>query len=211
MKLPYETQEKIRKKYQGLEHLMNERIRRMWAASEALSFGNGGIACVSRATGINPNTISKGIRELIDPRQQAECDRVRKSGAGAKKLTEIYPDIEKAIGDIVDSDTRGDPESPLKWTTKSVAHIARELKQQGYEISGMSVWSLLRNMGYSLRAVAKEDEGAQHPDRNAQFEHINDRARQMTKAGQPVISIDTKKKEGYRELCEKRRRMASER
>lgn len=195
MKITFETQDTIQKKFEGLDHLMTERMRRMWAATEALALGKGGISCVARATGLNPNTISKGIKELQDPSIQAEWDQVRRAGAGRKCLGEIYPDIEDVIEKIVEVDTRGDPESPLKWTTKSVANIANELAKLGYEISGMSVWHLLRKMGYSLRAVAKEDEGTQHPDRNAQFEHINARVFEMGENGQPVISVDTKKKE----------------
>lgn len=194
-KIPLEIQEAIAKKFEDLAHVLNERSRRLWAATEANALGPGGIACVARATGLNANTIAKGIKELEDPGIQAEYDQIRHPGRGRKPLEEIYPDINDAIEKLVESDTRGDPESPLKWTTKSVARLTKELRKQGYKVCPMSVWRLLKKLGYNLRAISKENEGKQHPDRNAQFEHINRRILEMGEKGQPVISVDAKNKE----------------
>ena len=167
---------------------------RRWAAAEALSLGRGGTAAVARATGIAESTIRRGRRELASG-ERLEAGRVRRRGAGRKPLTETDPTLLKDLERLVDDSSRGDPEAPLRWTAKSLRNLACELRGQGHEISAASVAPLLRRLGYSLQANAKTREGAKHPDRDAQFQHINETVKAAIAAGQPVISVDTKKKE----------------
>jgi DDE family transposase len=183
----------IAQRWELLSPHLDERQRRLWAGTEARSMGRGGIAAVSRATGMSRSTLQDAVGE-IDAGPEV-TDRVRRPGAGRKKLIDVDPGLLLALDDLVDPTARGDPMSPLRWTAKSVRTLARELTGQGHPVSPSKVGQLLAQLGYSLQAPAKEVEGAQHPDRNAQFEHINEQAQLHLDAGQPVISIDTKKKE----------------
>jgi len=181
-------------KFQMLAGQLDERGMRLWAAAEARACGWGGTSAVSRATGIARSTISRG-REELERGETLEAGRVRRPGAGRKPLTEtdltLLADLERLIG----PEARGDPEMPLRWTAKSLRTLARELREMGHEISARSVAPLLRELGYSLQSNRKAKEGRQHPDRDAQFRHINEWVSAAIAAGQPAISIDTKKKE----------------
>jgi len=181
-------------KYRLLAGVLDERGMRRWAAAEALCVGRGGTAAVSRATGIAESTIRRGRAELACE-ERLGPGRVRRPGAGRKALTETDPALLGALERLVDESSRGDPEAPLRWTAKSLRTIAAELRGQGHEISASSVAPLLRRLGYSLQANQKVREGARHPDRDAQFHHINETVGTAITAGEPVISVDTKKKE----------------
>jgi hypothetical protein len=181
-------------KYRLLVGGLDERGIRRWAAAEALSLGRGGTAAVSRATGIAESTIRRGRADLADE-EQLEPGRVRRPGAGRKPLTETYPTLLSDLERLVDESSRGDPEAPLRWTARSLRNLASELRSQGHRISAASVAPLLRGLGYSLQANAKTREGANHPDRDAQFRHINETVKAAIAVGQPTISVDTKKKE----------------
>ena len=152
---------------------MDERHRRLWAGTEARALGRSGIAVVARATGLARNTIVRGLAELAQKRPLS-ADRVRRPGAGRKRMTFLVPGLTTALEDLVEPVTRGDPESPLRWTSKSTRHLARELNGQGFAVSHTLVAGLLHDLEYSLQANRKTLEGAGHPDRNAQFEHINE-------------------------------------
>jgi hypothetical protein len=186
--------ESIREKYIAIISDLDERGRRRWAAAEARSLGWGGITTVSAATGISDRTIRTGIRELDDP-NAATVDRQRRLGGGRRRREDEQPELIAALERLVESTTRGDPMSPLRWTCKSTRSLAKELDRQGFEVSSTKVGSLLRAQGYSLQANQKTVEGKQHPDRDAQFRHISKRVRAFQQTDQPVISIDTKKKE----------------
>lgn len=189
------TIREIREKFDVLRPLLDERLRRVWAASEARSLGTGGITIVSKATRLSRTTVSAGIRELEDGIAPEELPRLRRPGAGRKRLEDEHPDLLVALELLVDPLTRGDPESPLRWTAKSTRKLASELRDLGYKVSPQKVNTLLRKLGYSLQANRKTREGTSHPDRNAQFEHISRKTRDFLARGQPVISVDTKKKE----------------
>ena len=184
----------IGERYRALAGEFDERRRRLWAAAEARSHGRGGIAAVARATGIAENTVRAGLREL-ESGQKLEPGRVRRPGGGRKPLRETDPRLSDDLERLVDSDSRGDPEQPLRWTAKSVRKLAEGLRELGHEVSHMTVARLLRSLGYSLQANAKLREGASDPDRDEQFRHINEQVKAAQDAGQPVISVDTKKKE----------------
>jgi hypothetical protein len=190
--------EVIETKYRSLVPLMDERMRRQWAAAEADAYGWGGIVAVADATGLSPTTIRKGQVELLRraarPREPVPT-RVRHSGAGRKPKTEEDPDLVQALEKLVDPLTRGDPQSPLRWTCKSTRTLARELTAQGHGVSDTTVRRLLHAAGYSLQGNCKTREGTSHPDRNAQFLHINAVVEALQARNQPVISVDTKKKE----------------
>ena len=181
-------------KFRALAGELNERQRRLWAASEARVAGRGGIAATARATGISVPTIRKGIAELRAGERLAP-GRVRRPGAGRKPLSEVDPSLVKDLERLVDADSRGDPESLLRWTSKSVRHLAEGLRELGHQAHFTTVAQLLRGLGYSLQANVKTREGRQHPDRDAQFRYINAVAKRAVKRSQPVISVDTKKKE----------------
>jgi hypothetical protein len=190
--------ERIETKFKALRSVMDERVRRQWAAAEAMALGWGGISEVSQATGLSRNTIALGIKEL--EQRQALPDtpppsRLRQPGAGRKRVTEIYPGIAQALDRLVDPVTRGHPESPLRWTCKSTYQLAEELCRQGFPISDRTVAHMLYAADYSLQANRKTQEGKSHPDRDAQFRYIHKRVLAAQKGGQPVISVDTKKKE----------------
>jgi hypothetical protein len=184
----------IRSKYERLAAHLNERGRRRWAAVEAVSLGRGGIATVAKATGISDRTIRNGIQELRGS-DDDPGGRQRRVGGGRKDIQEKDPDLLGVLESIVEPATRGDPMSPLKWTCKSTRDLSKELKQRGHTASRTKIAKLLKKAGYSLQANRKSVEGKQHPDRNAQFEHISRRVRSQHRRGQPAVSVDTKKKE----------------
>jgi predicted ArsR family transcriptional regulator len=174
--------------------LLNERSRRRWAAAAARSAGRGGIAAVVRATGISESTVRRGLDELARA-EELEAGRVRRRGAGRPSALERDPELGRDLDRLIDPVTRGDPESPLRWTSKSAAKLAQALREMGHEVVDRTVLRLLKAKGYSLQANNKTREGAQHPDRDAQFAHINDTVAAAIAQGQPAISIDSKKRE----------------
>jgi len=180
-------------KYAAVAPVLDERSRRLWAAAESRAIGYGGDAVVSSATGLSRTTIRQGRRELARGLDVAE--RLRRAGAGRPRLETYQPGIDAALERLVDPLTRGDPSSALRWTCKSKAKLAAALHEQGWTISPTKVGHLLHQLGYSLQSVRKSTEGKAHPERNAQFEHINAMAEYFLKRKQPVISVDTKKKE----------------
>ena len=184
----------IETKYKMLLTSFTERTRRLWAATEARMAGRGGFAAVVRATGISPTTLAKAGRELGE-RDPLPPERVRRSGGGRKRTESLDPEVLPTLERLVEPTTRGDPESPLRWTCKSTRNLAEELRGQGHSLSHVTVARLLAEADYSLQGNRKTMEGTRHPDRNAQFEYINARSAQQLKRGQPVISVDTKKKE----------------
>ncbi len=190
---------KIRDRYSKLESSLTERARRLFVANEAIAFGYGGIVAAARATEMAPSAIGRGIvdvRAIEDGTAPILApSRSRRPGGGRKKTTEKDPTLLVDLKELVESTTRGDPESPLLWTARSQRNIVAALKKQGHQTSMKMVSRLLKELGYSLQANRKRLEGAQHPDRNAQFEHINEVIRQKLEANEPVISVDTKKKE----------------
>jgi transposase len=188
-----EVVEWIRTRFLSLEPDLNERSRRTWAAVEAASLGRGGISAVAAATGMSRTTIRSGLRQLREP--PLEAGRIRRPGGGRKRLSEKHPDLLSRLEALIEPTTRGDPQSPLRWTCKSTRRLAAELTRQGRRVSRMTVHRLLRESGYSLQSNRKVREGTGHPDRNAQFEHINEQVQAFQRRGQPVISVDTKKKE----------------
>jgi transposase len=180
-------------KYADMAPLLDERGRRRWAAIESRAIGYGGDAIVSAATGLARVTIQKGRQEI---EQETEATtRIRRPGAGRPSVSKSQPGIKEALEKLVDPLTRGDPMSPLRWTCKSKAKLAAEMAKQGWKVSASTVGYMLHNLGYSLQSLRKSTEGASHPDRNAQFEHINAAAEDSIRRKQPVISVDTKKKE----------------
>ena len=193
-----ETLQRLESIYHSLRPVMDERMRRQWAAAEAQAYGWGGIRAVSRSTGMSPNTIAKGLLELSirenDP-TLAISIRLRKEGGGRKRQTDIDTGLLTALEYLIDPVTRGDPQSPLRWTCKSTTRLAIELSAQGHPVSASTVGRLLIADGYSLQSNRKTKEGTSHPDRDAQFEHINQTVKAFQARGQPVISVDTKKKE----------------
>ncbi len=192
------TIRRIRVKYRSLASMMDERMRRQWAATEAADLGWGGVTAVATATGLARNTIMVGTHELevrrAHPRAAISL-RLRREGGGRKALTETDPELLQALERLVDPVTRGHPQSPLRWTCKSTGKLAEELTRQNHPVSDRTVAALLRAAGYSLQANRKTQEGASHPDRNAQFEYINQRVLAYHRGSEPVISVDTKKKE----------------
>jgi transposase len=184
----------IGKKFRSLSKSLDERQRRLWAGSEAKAAGHGGIAAVARATGLAHTTVRRGVEELAS-RKKIMSGRVRKPGGGRKSLTSLDADLVKAMEQLVEPAARGDPESPLRWTCKSTRLLAQELTAQGHPVSRTRVADLLKERGYSLQANRKTREGTRHPDRNAQFEHLNERVKKQLAAAEPAISVDTKKKE----------------
>jgi len=193
------TEPEISLQYTQLRESLDERSRREWAASEALALGYGGIAAVHRATGIVPSTIGRGIRELKAEKGSAggsvEPRRVRAVGGGRKLKEDENPAITGELERLIEPVTRGDPESPLRWTAKSHRRLAEELCARGYLIGYRTVARLLKKLGYGLHANRKTTEGKQHPDRDAQFEYLNKKVKEQLAAGGPAISVDTKKKE----------------
>src|SRR5680860_333147 len=173
---------------------LDERGRRMWAAAEARSHGYGGIAAVVRATGISEDTVRRGIAE-VESGERAPADRIRRAGAGRPPIEQRYPGLKEALLGLLEGATRGDPESPLLWTSRSAANLAAALAEQGFEVSESTVRRQLQDLGFSLQANRKAHEGADHPDRDTQFRHIARVSARALEASEPLISVDTKKKE----------------
>ena len=193
------TESEITRQYGQLRGSLDERGRREWAASEAIALGYGGIAKVHRATGIAPSTIGIGLREL---RKQEDCPpgqkkarRVRHPGGGRKRMADKDQTLLVDLESLVEPVTRGDPESPLRWVCKSLRQLAKQLSAMGHPVSHSTVGRLLKTLGYSLQANCKTFEGSSHPDRDAQFHYINQKTKEQLAAGNPAISVDTKKKE----------------
>ena len=185
-------------KYRALGELMDERMRRQWAAAEAQAYGWGGLQAVSGAISMSVNTIRKGLGELAAREENPDeplGTRLRREGGGRKRCSEADPQLIETLGRLVEPVTRGDPMLPLRWTCKSTSNLAEELTRQGHRVSPRTVGRLLSADGYSLQSNRKTKEGGSHPDRNEQFEHINVMVKGFQHRGQPVISVDTKKKE----------------
>ncbi len=190
--------ESIRIRFNKLAWTLDERMRRLFAAAEASALGRGGITKVAQATGVSRRAIHVGLQELSDLKEPVENPpkrRIRKEGAGRKSVIQTDVGLMSALEKLVEPMTRGDPESPLRWTCKSLRTLAGELAANGHPVSYPVVGDLLRELGYSLQANRKVLEGTDHPDRNAQFEFISEQTTQQLMAGNPVISVDTKKKE----------------
>src|SRR5215475_2350143 len=189
----------IQRRFDSLSPYLDERMRRLIAAAESEAIGYGGVSAVARATGVSRRAITEGMRELKQGkkvrRTPAAPLRIRRRGAGRKRTMDKDPTLLADLDRLVDPVTRGDPESPLRWTCKSVRRLAEELQQEGHTVSYQTVGELLHALDYSLQANQKTLEGSQHADRDAQFEHINRKAQSYLKQGEPVISVDTKKKE----------------
>jgi len=189
----------IQRRFRFLSPFLDERMRRLVAAAESESIGYGGVSAVARATSVSRRAITDGIKELRKSKRSKGAaptrSRVRREGAGRKRTTEKDPSLLADLDRLVDPVTRGDPESPLRWTCKSVRHLAEELQREGHSVSYQTVAELLHDLNYSLQANQKTVEGSQHADRNEQFEFINRKAERYLKQGEPVISVDTKKKE----------------
>ena len=184
----------IRERWLIVRDELDERGRRMWAAAEARSHGRGGIAAVVRATGISAETVRRGIAEVAGGERAPE-GRVRRRGAGRRPIAEREPGLREALLALLEGATRGDPESPLLWTSRSVVNLTAALRGQGFTVHESTVRRQLRALGYSLQANRKTHEGADHPDRDGQFRRIAEVSAQMLAAEQPLISVDTKKKE----------------
>ena len=188
-----ETAFRLKQRFKKLWPHMNERVRRIFAASESLKIGHGGISRINQVCGLSRVTITKGIEELRENPLPGE--RVRRAGGGRSKITKKDPGLPRALEALVEPLTRGDPQSPLRWICKSTRVLAGELRSQHHQISHAKVGQLLRGLSYSLQGNRKTEEGDGNSDRNAQFEHINSQVHKAMKAGIPVISVDTKKKE----------------
>lgn len=188
----------IREKFNFISSYLNERAIRIWCATEVKNynqeFGKGGSTVIHLATGISYPTIRTGLSEL-NSKKTLNKERIRNPGGGRKKITNKYPDLLDTLESLVDPSSRGDPESPLRWTCKSVRNLAEELNKNGYQLSFRTVCDLLEELGYSLQANRKTKEGISHPDRDKQFKYINTSVKSFQKKGFPAISVDTKKKE----------------
>ena len=187
-------EEAIKRRFELLARHLDERTRRLMAASEAVAIGRGGASMVARATGVSRRVIGEGIKELRNA-PAGGAVRIRRPGGGRKRTSDTDPTLRRDLERLVEPVTRGDPESPLRWTCKSVRKLAEELQRIGHQVSHQLVAELLHDLGYSLQANRKTLEGASHPDRNAQFEHLNRRVEEQLARGEPAISVDTKKKE----------------
>ena len=189
----------LRSKYETLQPFLNERVRRLWSATEAMGLGHGGIAALAEATGMSRTTISHAIEEIQDQRESPgstlPIQRSRRPGAGRKRLITQDPALLITLELLVDPTTRGEPMAPLRWTCKSTRKLAEQLRPYGYQIRARTVAHLLHQLNYSLQANRKTREGQSHPDRNTQFEYINAQVAQFQKRNQPVVSVDTQKKE----------------
>jgi transposase len=185
----------IRSRYEAVAAHLDERGLRLFAAGEARAAGWGGVSAVAAVTGMSRTTIDAGLKELEQQEKAAPSGRARRTGGGRKKATEKQPGLLKALQEIIESAIRGDPETDLLWVSMSQRHLVKALQARGFKVAQRTVGSLLKDLGYSLQANAKTKEGSNHPDRNAQFEHINALVKKFRDDGQPAISVDTKKKE----------------
>ena len=186
--------ESLIRRYDAIKPHLSERQRRVWLGSEARELGPGGVGIVADAVGVSPDTVRRGRGELDDP-QPLPVGRSRRPGGGRKRAEQHDPELPVALDKLVEPESRGDPMTPLRWTAKSLRRLAEQLREQGHQVSATLVGRLLREAGYSLQANAKTLEGAQHPDRDAQFRHIHDRVAAALATGIPVVSVDCKKKE----------------
>ncbi|MBC9731557.1 ISAzo13 family transposase [Streptomyces sp. TRM68367] len=193
MRIPDETRDQLAVKFAVLFPHLDERQRRLLMAAEAWALGHGGVRAVAQAGAVSETTVRKGVFEL--EAGEEPLGRVRRVGGGRKRVADLDPGLRPALLALVEPDVRGDPMSPLRWTVKSTRTLAQELTRAGHRVSADTVASLLREEGFSLQANTKTIEGSQHPDRDAQFRYLNEQAREHRDAGQPVISVDTKKKE----------------
>lgn len=184
----------IRQRFSVLSPFLNERTRRLVAAAEALRLPRGGVSLVAQATGVSRRAIGIGLAELHDP-HGLDVERVRHAGAGRKKKVELDPTLKADLESLIEPHTVGGPQSPLRWSAKSVRNLAEGLTSMGHEVSYRSVARLLRDLDYRLHTNQKNIEGGRHPDRNGQFEHINNKVKEFIDLGEPVISVDAKKKE----------------
>ena len=184
----------IKARYDALRPALDERARRLLLAAESQAYGPGGISAVSATTGVSRRVIRQGLAELKQPAAIA-AGRIRREGGGRKKAVDLDPSLKADLEQLLESTTRGDPEAPLRWTSKSVRNLMRELQSLGHTVSHQVVADLLHELGYSLQANRKTKEGASHPDRDAQFEHLNGKVKWSLGRKEPVISVDTKKKE----------------
>jgi Rhodopirellula transposase DDE domain len=189
------TEDEIARRFKLMSPHLDERSRRLWAGAEAHAIGRGGREAVARATGLSRTTILHGMKEVLERDAPEDLVEVRRKGAGSKPIDVQQPGIFEALDALVEPVARGDPESPLRWTCKSTRKLSAELLAQGFRVSQHKIAEMLRSMGYSLQATRKTIEGEVHPDRNAQFEHINNAVKAFQSEGQPVVSVDTKKKE----------------
>ena len=187
--------EMIRQKYKRVSVVLDERGRRVWALAEAEALGYGGQSLVSKATGLSRMTLYAEKMDRIPASRDGTRERIRKAGGGRKKLIARSPMLLSALEGLVEPTTRGDPENPLRWTCLSTRQLAEALQRQGYRIGRQTVATLLSELGYSLQGNQKTKEGSSHPDRDAQFRFIHDRVERFQQRGQPVVSVDTKKKE----------------
>ena len=186
--------ESLVRRYDAIKPHLTERQRRIWLGSEARELGSGGVGIVADAVAVSPDTVRRGRTELDDP-QPLPVGRSRGRGGGRKRAEEHDPDLPAALDKLVDPDSRGDPMTPLRWTSKSLRGLAEQLRSQGHQVSATLVGRLLHEAGYSLQANSKTLEGSRHPDRDAQFRHIHDTVAAALAAGMPVLSVDCKKKE----------------
>jgi transposase len=185
----------LSRKFEALSRVLDERTRRLVAAAEAAAIGFGGVTMVAKASGLSRGTVIRGIAELETAPKPARGQRIRRKGAGRKRTVDYDATLKRDLEALVEPVTRGDPETPLRWTCKSVRQLAAELQRMGHQTSHRMVADLLHQMDYSLQANQKTLEGTSHPDRDAQFHHISDKIREFQTDRQPVISVDTKKKE----------------
>ena len=195
-----DAEDQVRLRWLTMAPILDERLKCLWAASEAKALSKSGAAIVARATGFGHRTVRDGMRELAElenakPTHRRQDARIRRPGAGRKSVEELDPTLLEDLDGLVEPTRRGDPESPLRWTTKSTRRLAAALREKGHSVSPTKVGQLLKAQGYSLQANKKTVEGAQHPDRDAQFHYINDKVAAFIHTGSPVVSVDTKKKE----------------
>jgi hypothetical protein len=187
--------QEIARRFKLMKRFLDERTTRLWAGVEALALGRGGREFVARWTGLSRTTVLKGIQDVRAKKPPADLVRVRRKGAGGKRIEVKQPGIYEALDALVEPVSRGDPESPLRWTCKSTRGLSAELLDQGFTVSQHKVGQMLHTLGYSLQATSKMLEGESHPDRDAQFRHINAEVKAFQARSQPVVSVDTKKKE----------------
>lgn len=189
------TEKEIAKRFKLMGPYLDERTTRLWAGVEAIALGRGGREMVARATKLSRTTVLIGMRDVRSKKPPRDLVRVRRSGGGGKRIEVKQPGIYEALDALVEPVARGDPESPLRWTSKSTRALSAELLNQGFEVSQHKVGEMLGSLGYSLQSTSKMLEGESHPDRDGQFRHINSQVKEFQARGQPVISVDTKKKE----------------
>jgi transposase len=193
MAISSDARDQLALKFEVLSPHLNERQRRLLLGAEARLLGHGGVRAVAQVAGVSETTVRRGVFELEEGQDPFPDGRARREGGGRRSTEELDAGLVPALLALVEPDERGDPESPLRWTTKSLRHLAGELARQGHPVSAPTVGRLLRGAGFSLQANAKTLEGVQHPDRDAQFRYINEQVKDHQAGGEPVISVDTKK------------------